>query len=169
MIDPQPHTIGLIVLAWATVLICVPASRNLARAALVLAGGFGLIVFAQLVLGWREPMLTALTSLCDLAALIMIGKAVVGRKWPSGVHLAGVSMCISIVAHPAYYFVGGDATFAYFVITNIAMGVACLGLIGSGLAELVGRHAGADNLGSGGASGLARVDQRREAQSWTRR
>jgi len=169
MIDAQPHTIGLIVLAWATVLICVPASLNLARAALVLACGFGLIVFAQLVLGWREPMLTALTSLCDLAALIMIGKAIVGRKRPSGVHLAGWMMGASLVAHPAYYLVGGDATETYFWMTNIAMGVACLGLIGSGLAELVGRHASADNLGRGGASGLARVDQRREAQPWTRR
>jgi hypothetical protein len=151
----------ILIVAAVTIIICTATDRRLALAALGVGGGYALIVFSQLVLGLSEPHTVVLTALLDLVALGLIGNAVKCHKWPSGVHLAGLCMCVSLVAHPAYNLVG-NATFAYYVLTNGLMVVACLGLISSALVELVGRYGSADNPRFSRARWVNRLAQRRE-------
>ena len=161
------YTIGLLTLAFLTVALCTGVSERLGWAAIGVGGGFGVIIAAQLGLHWKQPSLALLTTLLDLMALVWIGKAVVGRTWPSGVHIAGLAMCVSLVAHPIYYLMGHAAnlTFTYFLVTNACMVIACLGLIGSAWAELVGRHGPADlpHALSGRRDRAAGLASRREA------
>jgi hypothetical protein len=159
-------------LACVTMLICGVASKRLGWAAFGVGGGYAVIIFAQLVLGWREPVLTVTSSVVDLLALIWIGAALNGRRWPSGVHIAGIAISISLVSHPIYHATpwlnefflnkeGHNATLAYYLVTNCAMAIACLGLIGSGIADLVARYDGSDDSSSlGVVRGSARVAKR---------
>ena len=158
------YAVLLFVLVVVTLAVCAMANRRLAFAALSLALGFASMVFAYMALEWREPQILLLASCVDLVALMLIGRAIEGRTWPSGVHLAGVCMCVSLVAHPAYYLAANDTTLAYYLMTNIAMAVACLGLIGSGTAEVIARHARTFDFDFGGASGSVGVATRREGE-----
>ena len=164
----EGYTLALLTLAACTVLICTASGARLGWAALGVGGGFGLIIFAQLVLGWTQPWLALLTAALDLLALVWIGRAVSGRAWPSGVHLAGLVVCVSLVAHPLYYAINGSGsvTFAYYLLTNTCMAAACLGLIGSGLADWVARHGGAVAFGAGSARGHSGLASGREAGQW---
>jgi hypothetical protein len=167
----EAYTLALLTLAACTVLICTASNARLGWAALGVGGGFGLIIFCQLALGWSQPLLALLTASVDLLAVLWIGRAVPGRAWPSGVHAAGLAICISLVSHPLYYAMGSSehVTFIYYLTANICMAVACLGLIGSGLADWVARHGGAVAFGAGGASGSSGLASRREASRWTPR
>lgn len=147
-----------------TVLVCVFAGKRLALAALSVAGGFGVMVFAGLVLGWRDPQILLLASCVDLVALICVGRAIDGRTWPSGVHVAGICMCVSLVAHPAYQFAANETTLAYYMVTNIAMGIACLGLMCSGIMDIIARRVGTFSLDLGGNSRVDGLASRREGE-----
>jgi len=164
----EAYTLALLTLAACTVLICAASNARLGWAALGVGGGFGLIIFCQLALGWSQPWLALLTACLDLAALMWIGRALQGRGLFSGEGLAGGMMCISIVAHPLFYISDGGprVTHDYYLVTNACMALACLGLIGSGLADWVARHGGAVSFGAGGAGGGSGMASRREASRW---
>ena len=155
------YAVILLGVAVVTVFICSVTDRRLALAALGVGGGYGVIIFSQVALGLKEPHVTVLTACLDLVALGLIGQAVKCHKWPSGVHLAGACMCASLVAHPAYNL-AGNATEAYYWLTNSLMVVACLGLISSALVELVGRYGSATNPDLSRARWVNRLAQRRE-------
>ena len=161
------YTIALLILAFLTVALCTGVSQRLGWAAIGVGGGFGVMIAAQLGMRWEMPSLALLAALVDIAALVWIGKAVAGRTWPSGVHVAGLAMCASLVAHPIYYLMGNaeSLTFTYYLATNACMVIACLGLMGSAWAELVGRHGPADlpHALSGRRDRAAGLASRREA------
>ncbi len=170
MIDPQPHVVAITGLAIVTALICHFARNRLRVAGLVLAGSFGVIITGQLVFGMKAPALTILAALCDMITLGVIGWVMVDAKHRLGLHLAGVSMCVSLMAHVAYHFVGiGEgATLTYFVVTNTCMALSCLGLIWSSLETLVARNGmvgSYDHSYAGCHSWNYRMAQRRKAKS----
>ncbi len=158
------YAVFLFALAALTLLVCCFANRRLAFAALAVGGGFGAMVFANMVLGWRDPQILLLASCLDLVALMFIGRSIEGRTWPSGVHVAGICMCVSLVAHPAYQFAASETTLAYYLVTNIAMAIACLGLMCSGIMDIVARRVRIFSLDLGGDSGADGLASRREGE-----
>ena len=160
----------ILIVAAVTIIICTATNRRLALAALGVGGGYALIVFSQLVLGLVAPALTVLTAVCDMVTLGFIGWALMKAKRRNGLHVAGFAMCVSLMSHVAYHIagIGESATLAYFLVTNSAMVVACLGLLCTALGQLVGRHgvvSGGHSHHRSGLSGAARVAARYKGQT----
>jgi hypothetical protein len=164
------YTFIFLIVAAVTIIICTVTDRRLALAALGVGGGYALIVFSQLVLGLVAPALTVLTAACDMVTLGCIGWVLMRAKRRGGLHVAGFAMCVSLMSHVAYHIagIGEGATLAYFLVTNSAMVVACLGLLCTALGQLVGKYgmvSGGHSHNGSGLSGAARVAARYNGQS----
>lgn len=163
MIEPQPHVIVIFSLAALVAVICQFAGGRLASAGLTLFFSFVTVLWGQLVLGLVAPSLTVLTALCDMVSLGVIGWALIKAQHRTGLHVAGFAMCVSLMSHVAYHVagIGQNATLAYFLVTNTAMVIACLGLFVSGTGQMVAKyglgHSGHSNStdGASWARGLA--------------
>lgn len=165
MIEPQAHVVMIFILAAVVMLATYGAGGRLRVAGSVLFMSFATVLYGQLVLGLVAPSLTVLTAACDMVTLGVIGWVLMKAKRRTGLHVAGFAMCVSLMSHVAYHLsgIGQGATLAYFLVTNVAMVVSCLGLLGTALGQLVGRHGMAFGIGGhhgGGFSGASRVAAR---------
>jgi hypothetical protein len=144
MIEPQVHVVAISGLALVAAIVCFMAGRRLRLAGLVLAQSFFVVITGQLVFGMVAPALTVLTAVCDMVTLAVIGWALIKARQRAGLHLAGFAMCVSLMSHVAYHVIGisHNATLTYFVLTNAAMVMACLGLIWSGAQAVLVRNNG---------------------------
>lgn len=161
------YTMALMVLAVVTVASTWAGSRPLRIAGLVAAFGWACIIVSQKLLGWQPPQLTVLTAATDMLTLLAVGAALRHRPGSFGLEIAGLALAISVVSHPLAFLLP-QATFGYYLTMNVAMAVAFLGLIQTGVADVVALH------GTGGThhhrSGRSdRLASGREAGSWTRR
>jgi hypothetical protein len=157
MTDAQPHVVAIFILAAIVVFATYGAGGRLRVAGSVLFLSFSTILYGQLVLGLVAPSLTVLTAFCDMVSLGCIGWVLMKAKRRTGLHVAGFAMCVSLMSHVAYHIagIGEGATLAYFLVTNIAMIAACLGLLCTALGQLVGRHGVAFSVHSHNGSGLS--------------
>jgi hypothetical protein len=73
MIEPQPHVIGIFLLALCVMIVTYFAGGRLRVAGSVLFLSFSTILYGQLVLGLVAPSLTVLTAACDMVTLACIG------------------------------------------------------------------------------------------------
>lgn len=159
MIEPQPHVLLIFSLAAVVMLATFVAGGRLRIGGGVLFLSFVTILYGQLVLGLVAPALTVLTAACDMVTLGCIGWVLMRAKRRGGLHVAGFAMCVSLMSHVAYHIagVGHGATLAYFLVTNTAMVIACLGLLCSALGQVVGRHGMASGRYSHHGRRLGRV------------
>jgi hypothetical protein len=157
MIEPQAHVVAIFILAAIVVFATYAAGGRLRVAGTVLFMSFSTVLYGQLVLGLVAPSLTVLTAACDMVTLGVIGWVLMKAKRRTGLHVAGFAMCVSLMSHVAYHIagIGEGATLAYFLVTNSAMVVACLGLLCTALSQLVGRHGMGFGLHSHNGSGLS--------------
>jgi hypothetical protein len=157
MTEPQTHVVAIFILAAIVVFATYAAGGRLRVAGGVLFLSFATILYGQLVLGLTAPALTVLTAACDMVTLGCIGWVLMKAKRRTGLHVAGFAMCVSLMSHVAYHLsgIGEGATLAYFLVTNIAMVAACLGLISTALGQLVGRHGMAFGVHSHHGSSLS--------------
>lgn len=157
MIEPQAHVVAIFILAAIVVFATYAAGGRLRVAGTVLFMSFSTVLYGQLVLGLVAPSLTVLTAACDMVTLGVIGWVLMKAKRRTGLHVAGFAMCVSLMSHVAYHIagIGQGATLAYFLVTNTAMIVACLGLLCTALGQLVGRHGMAFGVHSHHGSGLS--------------
>jgi len=170
MTDAQPHVVAIFILAAIVVFATYGAGGRLRVGGGVLFLSFATILYGQLVLGLVAPALTVLTAACDMVTLGFIGWVLMKAKRRNGLHVAGFAMCVSLMSHVAYHIagIGEGATLAYFLVTNSAMVVACLGLLCTALGQLVGRHgvvSGGHSHHRSGLSGAARVAARYKGQT----
>ena len=157
MIEPQAHVVAIFILAAIVVFATYAVGGRLRVAGTVLFLSFSTVLYGQLVLGLVAPSLTVLTAFCDMVSLGVIGWVLMKAKRRTGLHVAGFAMCVSLMSHVAYHIagIGEGATLAYFLVTNTAMIVACLGLLCTALGQLVGRHGMAFGIHSHNGSGLS--------------
>jgi hypothetical protein len=157
MTDAQPHVVAIFILAAIVVFATYAAGGRLKVAGSVLFLSFSTILYGQLVLGLVAPSLTVLTAFCDMVSLACIGWVLMKSKRRTGLHVAGFAMCVSLMSHVAYHIagIGEGATLAYFLVTNIAMVAACLGLLCTSMGQVVGRYGVAFGIGSHNGSGLS--------------
>jgi hypothetical protein len=157
MTEPQAHVVAIFTLAAVVVFATYAAGGRLRVAGSVLFMSFATILYGQLVLGLVAPSLTVLTAFCDMVTLGVIGWVLMKAKRRTGLHVAGFAMCVSLMSHVAYHIagIGEGATLAYFLVTNIAMIAACLGLLCTALGQLVGRYGVAFSVHSHNGSGLS--------------
>ena len=170
MIEPQAHVVVIFTLAAVVMLATFAAGGRLRIGGGVLFLSFATVLYGQLVLGLVAPALTVLTAVCDMVTLGFIGWALMKAKRRNGLHVAGFAMCVSLMSHVAYHIagIGEGATLAYFLVTNSAMVVACLGLLCTALGQLVGKYGVASGRYShhrSGLSGAARVAARYKGQA----
>ncbi len=169
MIAPQPHVVAILALAALAALAGHYAGGRHRVAASALLLSFVVVLWGQLVLGLVAPSLTVLTALCDMVSLGFIGWALIKARQRAGLHLAGAAMCVSLMSHVAYHVagIGHNATLAYFLVTNAAMIIACLGMFFAGMERIVARHdlaGGFGNHHAGRVSGHSRMAARHKGR-----
>ena len=169
MIAPQVHVVAILALATVASMACYSAGGRLKIAGLTLLGSFMVVLWGQLVLGLVAPSLTVLTAFCDMVSLGVIGWTLIKARQRTGLHVAGIAMCVSLMSHVAYHVagIGHNATLAYFLVTNTSMVIACLGLFVTGLQRIAGNGLGGGIYRYHGSSvgGHSRVAARHKGRS----